>query len=98
MELIEEFEQKITDFFTYIQADNNGKRLIAKIKDDGSVFSQEEIYNDFSKIYRKYTIRNKDLGTFFIKETKDILSQLCDDFETSVKTNIKNKTIPCSVF
>ncbi len=87
LELIEEFEQKITDFFAYIQADNNGKRLIAKIKDEGSVFSQEEIYNDFSKIYRKYTIRNKDLGAFFIKETKDILSQLCDDFEREIKTD-----------
>ena len=85
LELIEEFEQKITDFFAYIKSDSNGKRLIAKIKDDGSVFTQDEIYNDFSKIYRKYTIKNKDLGKFFIKETKDILSQLCDDFEREVK-------------
>jgi type I restriction enzyme R subunit len=85
LELIEEFEQKIIDFFAYIQSDNNGKRLIAKIKDDGSVFTQDEIYNDFSKIYRKYTIKNKNLGTFFIRETKDILSQLCDDFERDVK-------------
>ena len=85
LELIEEFEQKITDFFAYIQSDNNGKRLVAKIKDDGSIFTQDEIYNDFSKIYRKYTIKNKDLGKFFIRETKDILSQLCDDFEREVK-------------
>jgi type I restriction enzyme R subunit len=85
LELIEEFEKKITDFFLFIHSDSNGKRLIAKIKDEGSVFTQDEIYNDFSKIYRKYTIKNKDLGKFFIKETKDILSQLCDDFERTVK-------------
>jgi type I restriction enzyme R subunit len=47
LELIEEFEKKITDFFSYIHSDNNGKRLIAKIKDEGSVFTQDEIYNDF---------------------------------------------------
>ncbi len=85
LELIEEFERKITDFFTFIKNDKNGKRLIAKIKNDGAVFSQEEIYNDFSRIYRKYTIKNKNLGKFFIKETKDILNQLCDDFEREVK-------------
>ena len=52
-----------------------GKRLIAKIKDDGSAFSQDEIYTDFNKLYRKYTIMNKDLGEFFKRETKDILKK-----------------------
>ena len=46
-----------------------------------SSFSNEEILKDFSKLYRKFTIKNKDLGEFFKRETKDILSQLCDDFE-----------------
>lgn len=83
-ELIKEFEAKIETFFTYIHTDDVGKRLVAKIKDDGTTFSQEEIYRDFSKIYRKYTIINKDLGEFFKRETKDSLTQLCDDFENTL--------------
>lgn len=85
-ELIADFEKKITAFFDFIKTDDNGQRLIAKIKDDGSAFSQEEIYSDFAKLYRKYTIKNKDLGDFFVRETKDILNQLCDDFERSLNS------------
>ncbi len=84
-ELIADFETKIDTFFDFIKGDEIGKRLIAKIKDDGSAFSQEEIYTDFNKLYRKYTIMNKDLGEFFKRETKDILNQLCDDFERAIK-------------
>lgn len=80
-ELIADFEKKITSLFEFIKQDETGQRLIAKINDDGSAFSQDEIYSDFTKLYRKFTIRNKDLGDFFIRETKDILNQLCDDFE-----------------
>ena len=75
---------KIDAFFEYIPTIDDGKRLIAKIKDDGTAFSQDEIYIDFSKIYRKYIIINKDLGDFFKRETKDSLTQLCDDFERTI--------------
>ncbi len=84
-ELIEEFEAKIIKFFSFIKSDALGKRLIAKITDDGSAFSQDEIYNDFSRVYRKFIIKNKDIGAFFKNETKDILNQLCDEFEREVK-------------
>lgn len=83
-ELIKEFEAKIEAFFNYIHTDEVGKRLVAKIKDDGTAFSQEEIYQDFAKVYRKYTILNKHLGDFFKRETKDSLNQLCDDFEKTL--------------
>jgi type I restriction enzyme, R subunit len=83
-ELIVDFESKIDAFFDFIKSDDMGKRLIAKIKDDGSAFSSDEIYSDFNKLYRKYTIMNKDLGEFFKRETKDILNQMCDDFERSL--------------
>ncbi len=83
-ELIQNFEDQIDAFFDYIHQDNNGKRLIAKIKDDGSAFTQEEIYSDFERQYRKYTIMNKNLSDFFKNETRDILNQLCDDFENSL--------------
>ena len=83
-ELIKIFEEKVDAFFEYIKTDDLGKRLVAKITDDGTAFSQEEIYGNFSKIYRKYTILNKDLGEFFKRETKDSLTQLCDDFEKTL--------------
>lgn len=85
-QLIAEFEEKITLFFDFIRKDDNGQRLIAKMKDDGSAFSQDEIYSDFTKLYKKFTIKNKNLGDFFIRETKDILNQLCDDFQKSLST------------
>lgn len=84
-ELIADFENKTTALFEFIRQDETGQRLIAKINDDGSAFSQDEIYSDFTKLYRKFTIKNKELGDFFIRETKDNLTQLCDDFERSLK-------------
>ena len=87
-ELIAEFENKVSALFFFINSDDFGKRLVAKIKDNGTAFSEDEIYSDFSKIYRKYTIRNKDLGDFFIRETKDNLNQLCDDFEHSLAIDL----------
>ncbi|TRW21543.1 type I restriction endonuclease subunit R [Flavobacterium zepuense] len=92
-ELIAEFESKITSLFEFIKQDETGQRLVAKINDDGTAFSQDEIYADFSRIYRKFSIRNKELGDFFIRETKDILSQLCDDFERTLKESISKNTI-----
>ncbi|MCX8472704.1 MAG: hypothetical protein ORN85_03550, partial [Sediminibacterium sp.] len=86
-EMIKDFEAKIETFFEYIHTINDGKRLIAKIRENGKAFSQDEIYIDFSKIYRKYIIVNKDLGEFFKRETKDILTQLCDDFEKTLGIN-----------
>lgn len=83
-ELIIDFENKITSLFDFIKLDETGQRLIAKINDDGAAFSQDEIYSDFSLLYRKFNIRNKDLGDFFLKETKDNLNQLCDDFERTL--------------
>lgn len=84
--LILDFQNKIEDFFKYASLPENGTHLIAKMKDEGSVFDDEEIYSDFAKIFRKYIRRNrKTLGQFFIKETEDIVNQLCDDFEKTLK-------------
>jgi len=92
-ELIADFENKITALFEFIKQDETGIRLIAKINDDGSAFSQDEIYSDFTRLYRKFTIKNKDLGEFFIRETKDILTQLCDDFERTLREGQNQKPI-----
>ncbi|MEN3324822.1 DEAD/DEAH box helicase family protein [Mariniflexile soesokkakense] len=84
--LIIDFQNKIEAFFEYVRLPENGTHLIAKMKDEGSVFDEEEIYSDFAKLYRKYIRRNRNvLGQFFIKETEDIVNQLCDDFEKTVK-------------
>lgn len=84
-ELIKDFEAKIDLFFEYVRSDDSGKRLIAKMQDEGLAFDSEEIYDDFAKLYRKFIRRNKDLTEFFIKETQDIVNQLCDDFERTLK-------------
>ncbi|MGH1387456.1 DEAD/DEAH box helicase family protein [Kordia sp.] len=84
--LIEEFQEKIEAFFAYIRLPKNGKYLMAKIKNAGVAIDEEEIYEDFKKIYEKYIRRNrKALGDFFIKQTKDIVNQLCDDFEKTLQ-------------
>jgi type I restriction enzyme R subunit len=85
-ELIKEFEDKIESFFTYIRQDDTGKRLMAKMRDGAAAIDSDEIYDDFRKIYSKFVRRNKaTLGDFFVKETRDIVNQLCDDFEKTME-------------
>ena len=77
--LIEEFEAKIKDFFDYINNASEGERLIVKIK---SHVSEDEIYDDFGKIYRRYRALNRSrVGDYFFKEMDDLVNKLCDDFE-----------------
>jgi type I restriction enzyme R subunit len=81
--LIEEFEAKITDFFNYVNSIPDGERLVVKIK---SFVSETEIYDDFSKIYRRYrALYRSKVGDYFFKETEDLVEKLCDDFEIQVK-------------
>ncbi len=83
-ERIREFEAKISDFFADIRhCNDDGKRLIVKIK---SNVPEDEIYEDFAKIYRRYKIRNrKTVGDYFFKEIEDLVNKLCDDFEVTVR-------------
>lgn len=77
--LIEEFEAKIKDFFDYINKSSDGERLIVKIK---SHVSEDEVYDDFGKIYRRYRALNRRrIGDYFFKEMDDLVNKLCDDFE-----------------
>ncbi|WP_432807066.1 type I restriction enzyme subunit R domain-containing protein [Providencia huaxiensis] len=81
--LILEFESKISDFFNYVNSSTEGERLIVKIK---SHVSENEIYDDFSKIYRKYrALYRSKVGDYFFKETEDLVDKLCDDFELMLK-------------
>jgi hypothetical protein len=81
--LIEDFENKISDFFSYVRSTSEGERLIVKIR---SHVSEEEIYDDFSKIYRRYKALNRQtVGDYFFRETEDLVDKLCDDFEMTVR-------------
>lgn len=80
--LIQQFEQKIRDFFDFVKASHDGQRLIVKIR---SKVTQQNIYDDFAKIYRTYKITHRaSVGEFFFKEMDDLLEKLCDDFEVVV--------------
>lgn len=82
-EQIRDFESKISDFFAYIRESDEGKRLIVKIN---SKVSEDEIYDDFGKIYRRYKILNqKTVGSYFFKEMEDLVNKLYDDFEVTVR-------------
>ncbi|MGB3755491.1 MAG: hypothetical protein WBA07_03855 [Rivularia sp. (in: cyanobacteria)] len=62
---------------------DEGKRLMVKIK---SNVSEDETYDDFAKIYRKYKILNRQkVGDYFFKEMEDLVNKLCDDFEAIVR-------------
>jgi len=91
--LIKEFADKIEDLFNYVRDSQEGKRLVIKIK---SHVSEDEIYDDFAKIYRRYRALNRQrVGDYFFKETEDLVNKLCDDFENSVwitETGVDTKT------
>ena len=81
--LIKDFEAKIVDFFRYVRESSEGERLIVKIN---SHVSENEIYDDFAKIYRRYkALHRQTVGDFFFKETEDLVEKLCDDFEGKVQ-------------
>lgn len=82
-EKIREFESKIKDLFNYVRNCDAGKRLIVKIN---SNVSEDEIYNNLAKIYRRYKALNRQkIGDYFFKEMEDLVNKLCDDFEATVR-------------
>jgi type I restriction enzyme R subunit len=80
--LIKEFETKILDFFNFVRESSEGERLIIKIK---SHVTENEIYDDFAKIYRRYrALHRQKVGDYFFNETEDLIDKLCDDFEATI--------------
>lgn len=80
--LIKDFEGKIQEFFDFVRNEDDGKRLIVKIN---SHVSEDEIYSDFAKLYRRFrALHKKTVGEYFFKETEDLVEKLCDDFEATV--------------
>ncbi len=84
-ELIKEFAAKIAAFFQYVRESSEGERLIVKIK---SHVSEDEIHEEFAKIYNRYRILHKrTVGDSFFDETANLIGKLCDDFEKTVKNS-----------
>lgn len=85
-ELITNFKSKITAFFQYIRETPNGARLVAKIR-SGHV-PDNEIYDDFAALYRKYRLHHqRTVGREFFKTMDDLTEKLCDEFEKSLADN-----------
>ena len=81
--LIQDFEAKIVAFFVFVKESDEGRRLLVKIN---SHVSENEIYADFGKIYRRYkALYRQSVGNHFFKETSDLIEKLCDDFEKTVR-------------
>ena len=84
--LIEEFQAKIEVFFEHVKKSKEGQRLIVKIK---TGVPEDEIQEEFARIYRRYKILNrKKVGGFFFKEIDGIVSKLCDDFEKEINEGV----------
>lgn len=82
--LIEDFEKHIEMLFEFVRSQDDSQDLIAKIR--GNRFSEEEIKEDFRKIYDSFIRRKKlNLSEFFIQETEKLFDKLYDDFAESVK-------------
>lgn len=76
---VEESKRQLIDF---INTDKNGGRFKQKVKeyDNGSsIFSKDEVISDFERLYKKYTILNKDINEDFKNLTKSQLATLFDD-------------------
>jgi type I restriction enzyme, R subunit len=86
--LIKDFEAKIVDLFRYVRESSDGERLIVKIN---SHVSENEIYDDFAKIYRRYkALHRQTVGDYFFKETEDLVDKLCDDFEVAMLNDVQS--------
>jgi type I restriction enzyme R subunit len=84
--LILAFEAKIVEFFAFVRQSDEGRRLVVKIN---SHVSENEIYADFGKIYRRYKILHRQsVGEHFFKEMDVLIEKLCDDFEKTVRHEI----------
>ncbi len=82
--LIKEFEAKIAALFEYVRSTPEGTRLIVKLH---SQVSEDEIKEDFARIYRRYKVLHRKLvGDYFFKEMDDLVDKLCDDFERYIDT------------
>lgn len=78
---IKQFEDNIKLYFDYIESEQDGKRLIAKIRSKDTSFSNEELLRDFDSITKKFRlVKSKELLGLFKKEITDNLDAFFDLF------------------
>lgn len=69
--LIEEFEAKIKESFDSVEKSTEGERLIVKMD---SNINENEIYDDFAKIYRRFrALYRHKVGEYFFKENENLI-------------------------
>ena len=79
---IQEFEKKIDLLFDFVDNHTNGRKLQRKMNSLSSTITEDEVYSDFEKIYNEFVRKNRNsLGEFFIRQSKELINQLCDDFK-----------------
>ena len=80
---IEEFKSKIVLLFEYVK--NHSKYPTLKAKIANTSISRDEVCSDFRQLYNLFIIlKRKDAGEFFIRESKDLVDKLCDEFVKEV--------------
>ena len=79
--LVKQFEENIKLYFDFIESQEEGQRLIAKMKSSDGSFTREILLNEFNSITRKFIlIKGKELLDLFKKEMKENLESFFDLF------------------
>lgn len=87
-EMIDAFQKKIEDLFEFILTHSEGQRFVSKIKSDRTTFSYSQILDEFTRFYKRFFRKNRDVvSEAFKRETKDMVGQLCDLFEEGIHKN-----------
>lgn len=80
--LVKQFEENIKLYFDFIECQEEGQRLIAKMKSTDGSFTRELLLNEFNSLTRKFIlVKGKDLLDLFKKEMKENLESFFDLFE-----------------
>ena len=80
--LVKQFEDNIKLYFDFIESQEEGQRLIAKMKSTDGSFTRELLLNEFNSITRKFIlIKGKELLDLFKKEMKENIESFFDLFE-----------------
>ena len=81
-EKIIDFENKISLLFDFIDNHASGKKLIAKINSSNATITQNEVLNDFERIFNEFVRKNRsNLGEFFIRQSGELIEKLCEDYK-----------------
>lgn len=79
--LVKQFEENIKTYFDFIESQEEGKRLIAKVISEDTSFTDEQLLHEFNSLTKKFIlVKGKDLIDLFKKELKENLESFFDLF------------------